>query len=170
MAIIIGSKNPTKVKAVQEVFNNQIVYAEDVPSNVSNQPLSDEETLMGASNRAKQAIDLNNAEIGIGLEGGVMELDGMTYLCSWGAMIDKKGVQFNASGARIPLPIEITEGLRQGKELGDLMDLYAQKQDVRKNEGAIGIFTNNLIGRKEMFVHILKLMKGQHEIYYKNKV
>ena len=169
MTIIIGSKNPTKVKAVQEVFNNQVVCAEDVPSKVSNQPLSDEETLIGAYNRAEQAIQLYNAEIGIGLEGGVMELQGVTYLCSWGSMIDKNGVQFNASGARIPLPIEIAEGLHQDKELGDLMDLYAQKQDVRKNEGAIGIFTNNLIGRKEMFVHILKLMKGQSEIYYKNK-
>ncbi len=47
MKIIIGSKNPAKVKAVQDVF--QKYGAEymtlDIPSGVNNQPFSDEETI-----------------------------------------------------------------------------------------------------------------------------
>lgn len=166
MSIVIGSKNPTKVKAVEEVFNDIIVYSKDIPSHVSNQPLSDEETLAGALNRAKQAAQVNDALMGIGLEGGVMQIDKQMYLCNWGALIDKNGIQFTAAGARIPLPSEIVFGLKQGKELGEVMDLYAKKQQVRKNQGAIGILTNGLITRKEMFVHVLQLIKGQYNFYY----
>src|SRR5699024_8922648 len=50
-------------------------------------------------------------------------------------------------------------------ELGDMMDSYAHKQAVRNNEGAIGIFTNDLISRKDMFVHVVKLLRGQWEYW-----
>jgi non-canonical (house-cleaning) NTP pyrophosphatase len=41
------------------------------------------------------------------------------------------------------------------------MDDYAQTENVRKNEGAVGIFTNGLINRSEMFSHIMNLLVGQ---------
>lgn len=169
MTIVIASKNPTKVNAVKEVFINQTVFAKDIPSLVSNQPLSDTETLTGALNRAKQAVEVDNAVFGIGLEGGVMEIDNHMYLCNWGALVDQNGTSFVASGARIPLPVEITSALKEGKELGDMMDLYAQKKNVSKKQGAIGIFTNELIGRKAMFIHVLQLLKGQYDYYHENK-
>lgn len=170
MTIIIASTNPTKVNAVKEVFINQTVSAKDIPSLVSNQPLTDIETLTGALNRAKQAAKVENAIIGIGLEGGVMEIENQIYLCNWGALVDQTGAEFIAGGARIPLPVEITTALKEGKELGDLMDFYAQKKNVSKKQGAIGIFTNELIGRKDMFIHVLQLLKGQYKFHLKNKI
>ena len=44
------------------------------------------------------------------------------------------------------------------------MDDYAKKENVRKNEGAVGIFTNGLINRSEMFSHLMNLLVGQY--YY----
>jgi inosine/xanthosine triphosphatase len=42
------------------------------------------------------------------------------------------------------------------------------KEDVRKNKGAIGVFTNGQISRAEMFSHIMRLLIGQYE-YRKRK-
>ncbi|WP_430784701.1 DUF84 family protein [Virgibacillus flavescens] len=163
MKIIIGSLNKTKIEAVKDVFPNVHVEGWDADSDVSAQPFSDEETRVGAINRAHNCITSYPDAIGIGLEGGVMELDSQLYLCNWGALISNNKHVHTASGARILLPEEISEQLRAGFELGDVMDSFAKIESVRHNEGAIGIFTNNLVSRKEMFSHVVTLLRGQWE-------
>ncbi|WP_458412181.1 DUF84 family protein [Schinkia sp. CFF1] len=164
MKVAVGSKNKTKVSAVENVFREMEpeIVAVDVPSGVSVQPFSDEETMLGARNRANAALMETNSDIGIGLEGGVMETKEGLLLCNWGALKLKDGKEFIASGARIVLPSEIANGLHQGFELSHVMDEYTLKHDVRSKEGAIGIFTNNLVEREEMFTHIVKLLAGQY--------
>src|SRR5699024_12086926 len=101
MKIVIGSLNRTKVEAVKSVFLRYKVIEKDVPSNVSAQPIGDEETLAGAINRAQAARALEQQTIGIGLEGGVTYLQDELYLCNWGALVDTDGKVYTASGARI---------------------------------------------------------------------
>ncbi|AIF43163.1 DUF84 family protein [Virgibacillus sp. SK37] len=163
MDILIGSKNPTKVDAVKKVFPNVDVKAVNVPSLVSEQPFSDEETREGAINRAKNCLTDHSGALSIGLEGGVMYVDGQLFLCNWGALITAEGKTHTASGARIALPSIIDQQLKQGVELGVIMDEYAKKQGVRNKEGAIGIFTNELVSRQSMFEHVVMLLKGQWE-------
>ena len=169
MKIIIGSKNPAKIQAVKTAFlgGSHEFIAMDISSGVSDQPFSDEETILGAKNRALRALESGNGDIGIGLEGGVQETSHGLLLCNWGAL---KAVGMDpvvAGGARILLPREIADRLRAGEELGPVMDDYAKKQNVRKHEGAIGIFTNGLVNRSEMFVHIMRLLVGQFEVQKK---
>jgi inosine/xanthosine triphosphatase len=163
--IAIGTMNPAKVSAVQAVFSaeNYILVPTTVSSNVAAQPFSDEETLTGAINRAKNALKKENADIGIGLEGGVVEMNKRLWVCNWGALVDKDGIVVSAGGARIPLPPEAAQGVRDGKELGDVMDEYTGMRNIRKKEGAVGVFTNGYINRAEMFTHIVKLLAGQYE-------
>src|SRR5690625_199579 len=165
MRIVVGSKNPTKWKADQAVFPANLVDKMDVPSRVSAQPYSDEETREGAINRALQCAGTTVNTIGIGLEGGVMYVHNQLYLCNWGALVTEDKQIYTASGARITLPATIADQLKAKKELGDIMDEYAHKQEVRNNEGAIGVFTNEFISRKEMFVHVVKLLRGQWEYW-----
>jgi non-canonical (house-cleaning) NTP pyrophosphatase len=87
-------------------------------------------------------------------------------LCNWGALASKNMEPIIAGGARFLLPYEVADRLRAGEELGPVMDDYAKKENVRKNEGAVGIFTNGLINRSEMFSHIMNLLVGQ--FYYKS--
>ncbi len=163
MNIHIGSKNPTKVKAVQSAFPKACIRIQDVKSDVSAQPFSDEETRLGAINRAKQCASRD--ALGIGLAGGVMYVNKHLYLCNWGALVTPEEDIYTASGARIHLPQEIAEQLHKGYELGDVIDKYAEKQAVRNKEGAIGIFTNDLIDRQIMFRHVVLLLKGQWEYW-----
>jgi len=163
MKIAIGSKNPAKLGAVQVIFPEAEIIGLSVSSYVSPQPFSDKETRLGAMNRAKACLQ-PGIDLGIGLEGGVMKLDGVLYLCNWCALAMPNGEILTASGARIPLPEEVEHMLNAGEELGNIMDHYAKKQNVRENEGAIGIFTNNLVTRKEMFAHVMLLLRGQWEL------
>jgi inosine/xanthosine triphosphatase len=171
MKIIIGSKNPAKIQAVQNAFLNDYLFdMVDVPSGVSAQPFSDDETIKGAINRAENALQIGNGDIAIGLEGGVNETTYGLMLCNWGALKLKGQPPFIAGGARILLPEGIALRIRNGEELGPVMEDYAQKQNVRKKEGAIGIFTNGKIDRIEMFTHVTKLLAGQLEYFYKTNL
>src|SRR5690625_1794522 len=167
MKIVIGSFNETKVGAVKAIFPNEEVIPASVPSGVSVQPVGDEETKEGAVHRAQLAQQLYPASIGIGLEGGVMYLNQELYLCNWGALALNNGTVFAASGARIKLPDSFKSKIEKGYELSDVMNEYTSKQTIRHHEGAIGIFTNGLMLRKEMFKHAVTLLKGQLEYWNK---
>jgi len=165
MRVAIGSKNVTKVKAVEEAFKRYSVTIEgfDVLSGVREQPFSDEETIEGAINRANACLEISEARLGIGLEGGVQPTKYGLFLCNWGALVEVGKPPIICGGARILLPKEIENKLLEGQELGPVMDAYTNMKNIRSHEGAIGIFTNGLIPRKEMFLHVTTLLVGQFE-------
>lgn len=166
MKIVVGTKNPAKIQAVKNSFGMAAdIIGVNVPSGVREQPFSDEETITGAINRAKNALAETNRAIGIGLEGGVTETPYGLMLCNWGAVV-VKGYEHHpliAGGARILLPEEISNRLLKGEELGPVMDDYCKKENIRSHEGAIGIFTNGVVNRDDMFTHVVKILKGQLE-------
>jgi inosine/xanthosine triphosphatase len=168
LQVAIGTKNKAKTAAVEQVVNQyfkQVTYRHtEVESAVSEQPFSSEETRIGAINRAKNASVATNADFSFGLEGGVEEIEGIMYCVNWGAVALKNGTIYTAAGASFMLPEEIAVQLREGKELGPIMDFYTSKENIRHHEGAVGIFTNGLIDRKAMFEHIVTLLVGQ--VYY----
>lgn len=161
--IIVGSSNQTKLGAVTANFPEADITPISVSSDVSSQPIGDEETMQGAINRAKNAQRLYADAFAIGLEGGVMFLHHQLYLNNWGAIITPDKTIYTAAGARIPLPSSFIRKIEAGLELSDVMNEYAQRKNIRHHEGAIGIFTNNHISRTEMFTHIVSLLKGQME-------
>ncbi|WP_066063400.1 DUF84 family protein [Neobacillus soli] len=171
MRIIIGSKNPAKITAVKNSFyqDEAEFISLDIPSGVSNQPFSDEETIRGAINRAAGALKHGNGDIGIGLEGGVHETSHGLLLCNWGALATNEAEPIIAGGARFLLPVEVAARLRDGEELGSVMDDYAKMKNVRKHEGAVGIFTNGVINRMEMFTHLMNLLVGQYSYWTKKE-
>jgi inosine/xanthosine triphosphatase len=170
MKIGMGSSNPAKIKAADPFlayFKEADLLSYSSDSLVSAQPFSDEETKEGAINRAKDCVK-QGASIGLGFEGGVMEMEDGMYLCNWGAVADKDGNVFSAAGARILLPHSIVEGLKQGQELGTLMGEFTQDPEIRKKDGAIGVFTSGMLTRSEMFLHISTILLGQY-VYHLNR-
>lgn len=164
--IAVGSMNPVKVQAVGHVFkqqNGNSVQGIEADSGVRAQPFSDRETKAGAVHRAHTCLRHEDVTLGIGLEGGVVESEEGMLSVNWGALIDRAGRKVIASGARYPLPEEIAEGLRGGKELGEVIDTFTARHHVRKSEGAVGIFTNGLMTRNELYVHLVQLLAGQYK-------
>ncbi|WP_144838737.1 DUF84 family protein [Metaplanococcus flavidus] len=167
LKIAVASQNPAKIRAVTECFSELGIEAEiistETESGVASQPFSIEETRQGAVNRASAALS-KGFDLAIGLEGGVFELEGSMYLCNWGAMAGSGGKLYTAGGAQIPLPEEIARELKNGFELGPVMDHYANETGIRHHKGAIGILTGGLVNRGDMFGHIVKLLVGQYQL------
>ncbi|RBW69561.1 inosine/xanthosine triphosphatase [Bacillus taeanensis] len=153
--IAVGSKNPTKLKAVQSAFEKMgcevQVTGIDVSSGVADQPFSDDETITGAINRAKAVMASGKFDYGFGLEGGIEETSFGMLLCNWGAVVNADGEINIGGGIRILLPESIAKGVRQGKELGTVIDEWTGKQNIAKKEGTIGILTKGHINRADMF-------------------
>ncbi|MCK0471278.1 DUF84 family protein [Halalkalibacter sp. APA_J-10(15)] len=165
MIVAIGSKNPAKVHAVQATLIQEEIRFIPIAakSSVDSQPFSDEETILGARNRAKDALlQLSTSTMAFGLEGGVIETRFGLMLCNWGVLLHQDGREWIAGGARIPLPEDISNQLRTGQELGNVMAEYVGDREVRKKQGAIGVFSHGFVDRKEMFSHIVKLLYGQY--------
>ncbi len=151
--IAVGTTNPVKINAVTSGFKRvwpKTVWnctGIEVNSGVSDQPLSDEETINGAINRAKAAISKLDAEYGVGLEGGVHKINGQWFDCGWIAVIDQKGAIGLGSTARIIVPEVMVEYLMRGKELGDVIDLFFNQKNSKQNQGHFGLMTKNTITR-----------------------
>jgi inosine/xanthosine triphosphatase len=156
LRVAVGSRNPVKLQAVQAglapFFAGVTLEAVEVPSGVAAQPVGDEETRRGALNRARAALALlPTAEFGIGLEGGVMEIEGTLYAGAWCAIAARDGRTGLASTGRCPLPPAVAKLVRGGMELGPADDLVFGRENSRLGEGAVGLLTRGHIDRARFY-------------------
>lgn len=155
--VAIGSNNPVKIDAVTHAF--QMVWPDkefefvgiDVDSGVSPQPMSDEESIKGAKNRAIRAREKVQADYGVGLEGGLQETEGLWLNCGWIAVVDKTGKE--GIGATIKLEVSPREmkHIHEGKELGEVNDLMFHKTNSKQDMGHFGLMTNGALPRMRAY-------------------
>lgn len=154
LEISVGSTNPVKLKASKEAFElarEEVEIAKcDVQSGVSDQPTSDREAIEGARKRAKGAKKRGNFDFGVGLEGSVTDTNFGMFLTGWAFLIGSKDSSLGGGG-RLQLPESIAGRIRNGEELGPVMDEVTGRSGVKESEGAIGVFTNGIISRKEAY-------------------
>jgi inosine/xanthosine triphosphatase len=158
--ILAGSKNPVKIRSVIDAFEKYFEDVEvigfDVNSKVSDQPVN-EETFEGAKNRAFELIAKDkrenlNADYFVGIEGGIIQLYSKWFAFGCMCIADKQGKTGFGTSAHFELPKGIVDELLNGKELGDVMDAIQNKSNTKQKHGAIGYFTNGVMGRAELYV------------------
>jgi inosine/xanthosine triphosphatase len=159
--IAIGSTNPVKCNASQHVLSALYPQAEfvsvSVESNVRVQPIGDEETRRGAFNRAQAAMQSSDADMGIGLEGGIQETEFGMFTCAWAAIVDREGRIGIGGSSCIRLPDSVADLVRQGAELGTAMDQLSGQHNTKQGEGAIGLLTNGLSSRQEAYEALIRM-------------
>ncbi len=152
--IIVASTNPVKVAATRLGFEQMFPGASltvtgiSVPSGVSDQPLSDSETLQGAQNRAHQAhLAQPDADFWVGIEGGLDEAaDGRFVVFAWVA-IEGRDRSGQSRTATFILPLAVARLIRQGYELGHADDIVFQRTNSKQHTGSVGILTHDVITR-----------------------
>ena len=159
MKIAVGSHNPVKIAAVRnvllQVYPDAEIIAADVKSGVPDMPLSDEIAIRGARNRARQARDLLQADLGIGLEGGTTTISGHHLTAGWAAVFNgtKYGV---GGGGHLLLPPAVDRKIiQEKKELGTAIDELVGGNNLKQKMGAIGILTGGLSSRQKAYEYIL---------------
>jgi len=158
--IIVASKNPVKIGAALEGFT--IMFPEEAfevegvsaVSGVSDQPMSNAETLQGARQRVENAYAANqSADFWIGIEGGIEEVQNEMEAFAWIVVKSKDGSTGRARTGTFFLPPRVAELVRQGKELGEADDVVFGKTNSKQDNGAVGLLTDNAIHRKHYYTH-----------------
>ncbi len=156
MRVVVGSKNPVKVAAVQAAFGRVWegveVFGRSVPTGVSTMPMSDRECIDGARNRAIAVLaDVPDAQFGVGLEGGVNPESVGLMLLGWVVIRHRDGREGIACSAKIPLPSHIAQRIFAGEELGPVMDDILQEAHTAQKGGASGALSGGLVLRQDKF-------------------
>lgn len=161
MMIAIGTTNVIKVQALEEIikdypqFTGATIHPFFVPSEIAEQPLSLEETIRGAKNRAKNAYAACNAcHYSFGIESGLFEATGVqtgfleACIC---CIFDGRDFHIGLScGFEIPPPI-LALVLDKNRDLGQACyeSGITANSKLGAAEGLIGILTKGRVNRKE---------------------
>ena len=156
--IVVASQNPVKIRAVREGFECMNFLDEETeimgmsaPSGVSDQPMTDEETYLGAKNRVEYIRKMHgDADFWVGVEGGIYEKEGNMYAFAWVILLskNKKG---EAKTASFQLPPKVVALVKQGIELGQADDIVFGHQNSKHHLGSVGILTHGAIDRTALY-------------------
>jgi inosine/xanthosine triphosphatase len=176
--IAVGSTRRPKLNAVTEALQcigrllgdgaEFDVAGFDVESGVGHTPLSREELMRGARQRAQALVHLakeknESWQYFVGLEGGLdvvpergfdvvaEESAPRVFLESWAYVTDGVAGHYGRSGGvEVPPPLA-HEVLDKGVELSIAIDRFAGAVGIRDAQGAWGVLSANLITRQEAF-------------------
>lgn len=158
MNVIVGSKNRVKVDAVRETLTLYDAFAKarvrgvDVPSGVSEQPISIDEIIQGAMNRARAAFV--DCDYSVGIESGLMQipLTKTGYMDTTAcALYDGKEFHLGLSPC-VELPKRVIDkAIHESMNLNDACRSagLTDKRKLGNEEGFVGILTGGRITRKE---------------------
>jgi len=164
--VVVGSTNPVKVAATAAVLRRVygdgsvegvVVEPVAVESGVAHQPWGNEETLRGALNRAQAAQRASGATLGVGFEGGLLEVQGRVFTCAWCAVVRDDGAVGIAGGENVLLPPSVAADVRAGAELGPAMDALTGMHNTKQGGGAIGALTGGWLDRQSAYEHLLTM-------------
>ncbi len=159
--IALASLNPVKIQATLRAFQSMfpgehfqvksLTARSDVPLDIPAQPISDEETLRGATQRAANAAAMvPEADYWVGIEGGVEDEDGEMSAFAW-VVVSSGDLMGKSRTGTFFLPREVADLVRQGKELGDADDIVFGRSNSKQENGAIGLLTGNVIDRVRLY-------------------
>lgn len=160
--VIVASTNPVKVDSVRGGFQSWVsdemeVRGMDVPSGIGQQPMSSDETYLGAENRARAARSLEpSADFWVGIEGGVETQAIGLAAFAWIVILSDthKGI---ARSASFLLPEPVSELVRQGVELGIADDMVFNRENSKQANGAVGLLTADRVTRTDLYAHAVVL-------------
>jgi inosine/xanthosine triphosphatase len=168
--IALGSDRAAKIAALEQAvariatvdpaWRSAGIIARPVETKVAAMPLSDDELMQGARNRATSvgqvlASEGINPQFCVGLEGGFHSIKfagaWRTYLRGWAYATDGTHGWFGSAPA-IEVPPSIARRVIDGNlELGNVIDSIAGEHDVRSRQGTWGVLSRDLLTRAMSF-------------------
>lgn len=171
ITIAVGSRRGPKLNAVREALHSfgsflapgAVFHVEgvEVPSGVRHTPLSREELMAGARQRAEALQQIARERCAswkyfVGLEGGLDVVRAgsapWVFLESWAYVTEGSGAGFFGQSGGILVPESLAQRVvDEGVELSKAIDSFAGSNGIRDAQGAWGVLTRDLITRQEAF-------------------
>jgi inosine/xanthosine triphosphatase len=178
ITLVVGSENPVKkcaardaymqvffpeikgvlasiAEAIKDRFNPDeiTIIGERVPSGVSEQPMSEEETRFGAVNRLVAVREkYKDADGWVAIEGGIIIRDGLVYEIGCVAVSVKNSYRISINRAiEFEVPTKTADLIKKGYEMGPANDLVFGIENSKQSGGMAGIITNDLVVRYDLY-------------------
>jgi len=132
MKIAVGSTSNQKIGYLEEVLRELEIESSLIPyevsSEISNQPLSSQETKKGSINRAMKAFsNSTDCDFAIGIEVGFHpNKKGKYEILCWSTIVDSKN-KISSKSEKILLPNFYQDLIQKNKYLSDYVDEYLSK-------------------------------------------
>lgn len=167
MKINLGTTSERKIQIVQKALADNGSFQLkpcDVNSEITDQPIDLETTITGAKNRARNAFnsDKDSKDAGLGLEAGLVKLEGLFHLVCVCAIYNE-GKYFIGVSNLVPLPTKVSELVDSGGEFGVVVREY---QSEHIDDKGINPLLERLISRSHDFTEAINIAW----IKYSNKV
>ena len=153
LTIAVGTTSTQKISYLKEVLKElgikSVIKCIEVKSEISDQPITSNETKRGSINRARNALkEINNADFSLGIEVGYHKyLKNKYEMFCWVTIIDKQGYKISSQSHRFLLPKYHQKILSSGKYLGDNLDNYSKKR-----KDAVITYIENIIRYRKPFI------------------
>lgn len=151
--VIVASLNPAKINAVESAFTTVFPQQSfqfigvSVPSDVAEQPISNQETYQGARNRVTNAKRAQcHGDFYVGLEAGIE--GAVTF--AW-MVIESDTRRGESRSASMMLPPAVATRLSPEVELGSVMDEVFGTTNIKQKGGAIGVLTQHQLTRSSVY-------------------
>ena len=163
MNIAVATENPVKIRAVEqvlaEVFENEGMTIQQVALDLElpEQPMGDA-IAAGALARARAALQQADADFGIGIEAGLVQIPGTSRWLSvqMCAIVDGSGQTSMGMGPGYELPTPILEAVLAGELLRDAFERLLAVNDPERR-GAVYFLSNGVIDRMDLTIQAVRM-------------
>ena len=162
MKIVIWTQSPPKVKAIQQAIDN-VVYFKDkdievvplkVSSDISDMPISLEENMLGAKNRAWNCKkEIPNADLYVGMEWWTTMIEDKAYLFWVVYILDKNWNSHYGISNMMEVPEYFRKKIYdEGLELWPVLAEVTQEENASKKWWAFAHWSDDMLTRTDQFV------------------
>ncbi|MEE9224411.1 MAG: pantetheine-phosphate adenylyltransferase [Thermoplasmata archaeon] len=178
LVVNVGSKNKAKIWATRDVFLKVFkkveIHGIEVEDKGPENPM-DDQVKEGAIGRAKESI--GNADFGIGIEGGMVQLDelGGTCMVHYCAIVDKRGNVTLGHGPGFQLPKSVSDMAIEGVPLSEVMRRFLNLDQIEEEKGTVGHLsdgktTRKILAEQAVLMALLPRLRSDlyPELWYQN--
>lgn len=130
LKVVLGTSSSQKINFVKKIFNEIGIDYEltsvKTESNVSEQPLTEKDTILGSVNRAKNALAQDpNSNIGLGIEVGYDKDEKGNYeMFCYATIAEKDNSYISCRSHKFPLPNFHQKVIEKNKDLCNYVKEY----------------------------------------------
>ena len=162
--VVVASKNVVKLSATQLGFEKMFPgvprehFCISAASDVPDQPMGDEETLLGANNRLQIIRQVEpTADYWVAIEGGCGWDGKQMSVFAWVVVCSNDGRIGQARSATFFVPPKMADLVRGGMELGLADDAIFGRTNSKQQNGTVGMLTGDVIDRVAYYTEAVVL-------------
>lgn len=158
MKIAIGTRSELKVRALRNALANIKIEAEvltlKTDSGISKQPFGYTEMMVGAKNRAREAMSETSSDFTVGIENGLVEIEGSYFDIACIFIKSKENDESVTFSSGISIPNWVIEEIKEkGTEGGEI----TQRLSGESEKDTPKYFSGGMIKREDILSQAIQI-------------